>query len=234
MNLPDWVPYVVWPALVIGYVTWYVWSRREHRAYVLRLAKERGWEYRTRDRSVGRYTERPFDKSNAKRRHILTGEYRGRQICVFELTYPEKTELSDRFRDANDGFLRNRVTCLVAAVTHDLPIPTMSVERIGLFTKINRFLGLPDKATGIEEFDNRFEIHTARDTDLSTVFDADLCRWMLDDKRARQLPLRIERGDVVTWELGKINAEKIDTYLDYLCDFLDHCPVRADGTVDHG
>src|SRR5690606_40019200 len=51
---------------------------------------------------------------------------------------------------ANDGFLRNRVTCLVAAVTHDLPIPTMSVERIGLFTKINRFLGLPDKARSEE------------------------------------------------------------------------------------
>jgi hypothetical protein len=64
------------------------------------------------------------------------------------------------------------------------------------------------------------------------VFTEGLCQWMLDDMRAERLPLRVEGSDIVTWHPGKIDADTIDTYLDYLATFLDHCPVGVDGAVD--
>jgi hypothetical protein len=209
------------------------------------FAGQRGWRYAELDNSLANsFIGTPFGKGFARQaKHVLAGEHRGRELVGFEYIYKER-----------HGSGKNRRTVTyrhtVVALSTPSPRPTLQVSREGLGRKLLGLVGVRDLELESVEFNKTFLIRTEAeaapgDHGGAPLGDADRVRvsrmsadkfaydvlhprmmeWMLGDQRAREMPFRFERSDLVTWDTGSIDLNRMMWMLDYLCDVLDRVPA---------
>ncbi|MFF0788565.1 hypothetical protein [Streptomyces spiralis] len=64
--------------------------------------------------------------------------------------------------------------------------------------------------------------------DLEGEFANDkLEKFLRNDPRAADTPLRFDKGELITWYKGRLRANKVLPKLNYLCDVLEHTPALA-------
>jgi hypothetical protein len=210
--------------VVVGAVLYFQHKARQKKiAEFTAFAAQHGWRYTERDRSlVDRFLGDPFGQGHGRdAEHVLRGEHRGRQVMAFEYSYKET------HGSGND---RRTETYRYTVVALSLPAgkPTLQVGREGFGRKLLGFVGVRDLQLESEQFNEMFHIKTTGGTPgekfAYDVLHPRMMEWMLGDQRARSAPFRFERGDLMTWERDKINLQKVQWMLDYLCDVVDQVP----------
>ena len=184
-----------------------------------KFAAERGWRYAEKDRGlVGRYEGRPFNIGHSRStKHVLRGAHRGREVVVFEYIYKETTGSGD---DRKTEIYRNTV----AAVSTPAPRPTLELSKEGLGRKLLGLVGVRDLQLESEEFNKAFHIQTENDKFAYDILHPRMMEWMLADHRARTIPFRFERADLLVWRPGEIELSRVDEMAGYVCDILDRTP----------
>lgn len=178
-----------------------------------------GWRYVERDRSLrNRFLGTPFGEGHGRdAKHILRGEYRGRQVLVFEYSYRETHGSGDNRRTETYHHT-------IASVHLPKPQPMLELGREGLGRKLLGFVGIRDLQLESERFNETFHIRTDNEKFAYDVLHPRMMEWMLADQRVLANGFRFERGDLLVWDREKIALQKVDGMLDYLCDILDQVP----------
>jgi len=183
------------------------------------LAAERGWRYTERDRALAnRFQGTPFGEGHGRdARHVLTGSFRDRPMLAFEYTYKETHGTGDDRRTETYHYT-------VVSLGLPAPKPTLQVNREGLGRKLLGLVGVRDLQLESEAFNKTFHIRTENEKFAYDVLHPRMMEWMLADQRALSTPFRFERGDLVTWDQGKIDVSNVDGLLNYLSDVLERVP----------
>lgn len=206
--------------LLIGGVMYFQHKARQKKiAEFTAFANERGWRYTQRDRSlVNRFLGDPFGQGHGRdAEHALRGEHRGRQLMAFEYSYKETH---------GSGKDRRTETYRFTVVALSLPAdkPTLQVGREGFGRKLLGIVGVRDLQLESEQFNEAFHIKTDNDRFAYDILHPRMMEWMLADQRAQAAPFRFERGDLMTWDRGRIDLAKVQWMLEYLCDVVDQVP----------
>jgi len=206
--------------VIVGLVLYFQYQAHKKKvAAFTALATERGWRYTERDRGLAnRFTGTPFGEGHGRdARHVLRGSFRDREVLAFEYSYKETT---------GSGNDRRTETYHHTVVSIGLPAPkpTLQVNREGLGRKLLGFVGVRDLQLESEEFNKTFHIRAEDDKFAYDVLHPRMMEWMLADQRAMSIPFRFERGDLVTWNEGKIDVSEVDWMLNYVCDVLERVP----------
>jgi uncharacterized protein DUF3137 len=205
---------------VVGLVMYLQYKARQKKiAAFTAFAAQRGWRYTERDRSlVDRFLGDPFGRGHSRNaEHVLRGEHRGRRILAFEYTFKETH---------GSGQDRRTETYTHTVVSVSLPSdkPTLQVGREGFGRKLLGFVGVRDLQLESEQFNETFHIKTDNDRFAYDILHPRMMEWMLADQRALSTTFRFERGDLMTWDRGRIDLAKVQWMLEYLCDVVDQVP----------
>jgi len=205
---------------VLG-LTFYL-HHKAHQKKVAELtayAARRGWHYTERDRSLtDRFVGRPFGGGHGRdAKHVLSGEYRGRQVLIFEYSYKETTGSGD---DRRTETYRHTV---VSAGT-PAPRPTLELTRETFGRKLLGFVGVRDLQLESEQFNDTFRISTEDDKFAYDILHPRMMEWLLADNRAMRLPFRFERADLVVWDSDQLDPANLGWMVDFVCDVLDRVP----------
>jgi hypothetical protein len=194
-------------------------ARKKKIAAFTAFAGQRGWTYTQRDRSlVSRFLGDPFGEGHGRDvEHVLRGEHRGRTIMVFEYSYRETHGSGNEQRTETYRFT-------VAALSLPAGKPTLQVSREGFGRKLLGIVGVRDLQLESEQFNTAFHIKTDNDRFAYDILHPRMMEWMLADQRAMSVPFRFERGDLMTWNRGRIDLTKVEWMLEYLCDVVDRVP----------
>ena len=206
--------------VVIGGVMYLQYRARKKKiAAFTAFAAERGWRYTVRDRSlVDRFMGDPFGRGHSRNaEHVLRGEYRGRQIMAFEYSFKET-------HDSGQDRRTETYTHTVVALSLPSAKPTLQIAREGFGRKLLGLVGVRDLQLESEQFNETFHIKTDNDRFAYDILHPRMMEWMLADQRALSTPFRFERGDLMTWDRKKIDLQKVQWMLDYLCDVVDQVP----------
>ncbi|MEU9371150.1 hypothetical protein AB0D71_42275 [Streptomyces avermitilis] len=57
--------------------------------------------------------------------------------------------------------------------------------------------------------------------------DDKLEKFLRTDPRAEGVPLRFDKGELITWYEGRLRSEDVPPKLNYLCDVLEHTPTSV-------
>lgn len=216
-------------ALVIMIPIW-IWQAkrtREHKdervALFTQFAQQRGWAYQPEnngfaDRFSG-HAPFPTVGQNLFIRHLLSGEYRGRQFSCFQ--YGRK---HDRPGGTTSDRTRTFEYFHVYALLTPASRPTLQVTRAGVGSKIAAKFGRHDFQTGNPPFDEAFTVDTDNDRFAADVLHPGMTQWLLADPRAPRSPFRFERNELVAWLDGVMEPGMIEPALDYLGHVLDLVP----------
>lgn len=193
-------------------------SARRHRARSTRMrafAADIGWRYTEQDRGLlpVRFLGTPFRTGNERiATHVLSGAHRDQSVVCFEYSYRAHKRT-------------NRYT----VVTLSLPAsgPTLEVGQERLGHRVLGLAGVRDLQLESDEFNAAFRIGTDDERFAYDVLHPRMMEFLLIDERARHLPVRLERGDLLTWTGGPTTADRVTWMADYLCDVLDRVPSHV-------
>jgi len=207
--------------IVVGVALYFQWraTRRKGAAYAA-FADQRGWTYLHHDRGVGhQFLGEPFNTMGRDGigRHVFGGEHRGRQVLVFEYISLQGPNIAKGRRHRMDR-------CTVAALRLATDKPTLQVGPAGWDDKLAGAVGFRDLQLESEEFNKRFRIKSENDRLSYDVLHPRMMEWLLADPRARSVPFRFERGDLVAWQEGQIDLRKVDWLVDFVCDVVERVP----------
>lgn len=204
--------------VIVFVIRWRLHKRKV--AAFIAFAAQRGWQYRERDDNLaGRYIGTPFGQGfGQEAKHVLAGPHRGRAMVGFEYIYKVR-----------EGSGKNKRTVTyrhtVVAVSTAAARPTLELSREGLGRRLLGLIGVRDLQLESEEFNKTFLISTDNDRFAYDILHPRMMEWMLDDGRAKTMPFRFERADLLTWCTGKVDLNTVVWQLEYLCDVLDRTPA---------
>lgn len=219
--MPDWIWWVVSPLMLAGWL-YYRWQqKRERRDAYSELARQLGWQYSKGDRGLAqKYSGQPFDGARWKNaEHVFRGGYRGRQLTAFEFSF--RMEATDRHGDERT----ETVLYQVLAIRLSEQRPRLEIGERGFFGGLLRSIGVKIKDIGDPAFDEVFAVSTDDLEFANVVLTDDVRSWLLADGRARDTPLRIDGGEIVTWRKGPLDPADLQCRADFLCDLLDRVTV---------
>lgn len=202
------------------------WRPRGERDALVALAHQRGWTYQHTDTgSADRFRgAEPFPRHsfNLAVSDLVAGTFHGRRFCCFE--YRRRAPRQGRRGTAQQ---RRYEYFRVFAVVTPAAGPRLQVRRAGLGGKLLDRLGAGGLELGDPEFDREFRVTGEDERFARGVLTDGLRRWLLDDPRSRDLPLRIERDELITWQRGRLTAPTVEPALDHLNDVLDRVPASV-------
>lgn len=211
---------VIAAVVVVGLVLYFQYQAHKKKvAAFTALARERGWHYTERDRGLAtRFVGTPFGEGHGRdARHALRGSHRGHEMLAFEYSYKETTGSGDDRKTETYRYT-------VVSIGLPAPMPTLQVNREGLGRKLLGFVGVRDLQLESEEFNKAFHIRAENDKFAYDVLHPRMMEWMLADERALSTPFRFERGDLVTWQEGRIDVSDVDWMSNYVCDVVERVP----------
>lgn len=198
-----------------------VWRSDEEQSALVELARTRDWSYSaSKSGAADRYSGvEPFPTHSygVGVSDYIEGRYRGRSFRCFEY----RDEITDRrARQQNQ-----QRYFAVFALTTAASIPRVVVRRQKVLDDV--FADGHIVELGNSEFDGTFrvvatDVRVARD-----VVAGRLARFLTTDPRAKNAPLRFDRGELVTWYEGRLRPPEILPHLNYLCDVLERVPERV-------
>ncbi|MFD6948613.1 hypothetical protein A6A08_18165 [Nocardiopsis sp. TSRI0078] len=195
-------------------------AAERHRSRALAAwARCRGWRYdRERPELVDRFDGVPFleRRSNARTRHVLCAERRGRRVMAYEYGYT-----------APHPQHHNRtVTHVYTVVAAALPeaVPLLQVEEVGASPAPPLpVAGAHPWISGQAGFDKRFRVATDGDAFPGTVLGQDTRAWLLS--RQGPVPFRFGGRYLLSWERGRLDTERVQARADAVIDLLERIPA---------
>lgn len=213
--------YVLGALVVAGILYWQYKAQQRKVAEFRAFAAEHGWQYLDRGdaKLENRFLDEPFGVGHDRQaRHVFRGEHRDRKILAYEYSYKTYT---------TDGEGRRRAEThqfTLTSVYLPKPKPVLEIAREGLGRKLLGFVGVRDLQLESEQFNETFHIKTDNDRFAYDILHPRMMEWMLADQRALSTTFRFERGDLMTWDRGRIDLAKVQWMLEYLCDVVDQVP----------
>ncbi|WP_150245703.1 hypothetical protein [Nocardiopsis quinghaiensis] len=194
-------------------------AAERHRSRALAAwARRRGWRYdRERPELVDRFDGVPFleRRSNARARHVLCAERRGRRVMVYEYGY---TAPHPQHRNRTVAHV---YTVAVAALPESVPL--LQVEAAGASpAPPPRPVDAHPWVSDQDEFDERFRVATGGDAFAGTVLGEGTRAWLLS--RQGPVPFRFAGQYLLSWEQGRLDAERIQERADAVIDLLERIP----------
>lgn len=193
-------------------------ERRRSRGLAL-WASHEGWRYdRERPELVDRFEGAPFleRRSNARARHVLCAEVRGRRVLAYEYGYAAPHP-QQRHRTVAHVYA-------VVAVALPAGVPLLQVEEAGTGADA------PQPGTdgarvwnaGEAAFDDRFAVVTGDSGFAAAVLGEPVRGWLLS--REGVCPFRFGGRYLLAWERGPLEAGRVRERADAAIDLLERVP----------
>jgi hypothetical protein len=218
--MSNWFWYVPGAAVVGGYGYFYFRNYRRRTAELDAAVQERGWKYAEQPPGLlGRCHGVPFRHGRRPRAwHEITGEYRERPFSAFEYSEVIGSSDPDSSERPEREFLR------VFGVRLPGRVPDVTVTPRSAVGRLAHQLGAPTGKTGNVDFDRRWTVHADGPDAIRTLLPAELLTWFTSTKVTQQA-FRFRAGEVICWEPGRIQLDRVEPSLDYLHDLLAHVPA---------
>jgi hypothetical protein len=192
-------------AVALLYFTIFAPQRRKRKRLVAagaEWAQRHGWSHQPHDHSLyKRWQGEPF-KNKGGAEDILYGSHRGWQVLMFNYGFAYSGAVTHGTRNFT-----------VVAVTLAAPRPWLQL--------------IPRESARSEQFYDVFELNSQDPRFSTTVLQPEMENWMLNDERARELPLRFEGTELLTWGAPRTIGDGSLEMADYLIDFLERVPPEA-------
>lgn len=173
------------------------------------ISKARGGSGAPKVRGTGltdRFAGPPFDAGINRHAHVLRqGTHRDRPYVAFDYSFDQVVR--------NNQTVTMRFT--VVAVATPGPCPDLSITPPTLTGE--------DVELESEQFNDAFQIQ-GDERFAYAVLHPGTMAWLLDDGRARRMPLTFGGGDLFTYAVGTAPPEHVEAMLEFLCDVLDRVP----------
>ncbi len=192
-------------------------ERRRSRALSLWASRE-GWRYdRERPELVDRFEGVPFleRRSNARARHVLCAELRGRRVLAYEYGYAAPHP-QQRHRTVAHVYT-------VVAVALPAGVPLLQVEEAGAGAPQPRTDGSRAWSAGEAAFDERFAVVTGDEAFAATVLGEPVREWLLS--REGVCPFRLGGRYLVAWERGPLETGRVRERADAAIGLLERVPA---------
>ncbi|WP_444964015.1 hypothetical protein [Nocardiopsis sp. M1B1] len=191
-------------------------ERRRSRALSLWASRE-GWRYdRERPELVDRFEGVPFleRRSNARARHVLCAELRGRRVLAYEYGYAAPHP-QQRHRTVAHVYT-------VVAVALPAGVPLLQVEEAGAGAPQPRSDGARAWTAGEAAFDERFAVVTGDEAFAATVLGEPVREWLLS--REGVCPFRLGGRYLVAWEREPLETGRVRERADAAIGLLERVP----------
>ncbi|MEU5854058.1 hypothetical protein ABZ799_01900 [Nocardiopsis dassonvillei] len=194
-------------------------ERRRSRGLTLWASRE-GWRYdRERPELVDRFEGVPFleRRSNARARHVLCAELRGRRVLAYEYGYTAPHP-QQRHRTVAHVYT-------VVAVALPAGVPLLQVEEVetGAGAPQPRTSGARAWSAGEAAFDERFAVVAADGAFAATVLGEPVREWLLS--REGVCPFRFGGRYLVAWERGPLETGRVRERADAAISLLERVPA---------
>lgn len=195
-------------------------ERRRSRALAA-WAQREGWSYdRERPELVDRFEGAPFleRRSNARARHVLYAQRRGRRVMAYEYAY---TAPCPQHRNRT---VVNVYTVVVVSLPHAVPelwVGEASSEEVSFPSSVDVRPWRSSQA----EFDERFQVMAGDEGFARDVLDEATRTWSLS--RAGVVPFRFTGRCLLGWQVGAVEVERVRVHADTLLDLLERLPAGA-------
>lgn len=208
---------VVAIVVVCAFLGYRYYAAKKRREAFQAWARSRGWTYSERDDSFAeRFDGTPFGQGDSREaRNVVQGKHEGRPVIAFDYSY--QTHSTDS--KGNRTTTTHRFN--VVAVGLPAALPTLQVASEGLFGSIGRALGFHDIELENEQFNKRFKVTSG---DRKFAYDVLNPRTMELLMAETGPAWRIERGDLLGWERGRLEPALIERQLSFLCRLADGIP----------
>ncbi|QUX26796.1 hypothetical protein KGD83_15525 [Nocardiopsis akebiae] len=220
METPTVLVLVIAALVVVGVigaaVTGSAAERRRSRVLTLWASRE-GWRYdRERPELVDRFEGVPFleRRSNARARHVLCAELRGRRVLAYEYGYAAPHP-QQRHRTVAHVYT-------VVAVALPAGVPLLQVEEVGAGAPRPRTDGARAWTAGEAAFDERFAVVTGDGAFAATVLGEPVREWLLS--REGVCPFRLGGRYLVAWERGPLETGRVRERADAAIGMLERIP----------
>jgi hypothetical protein len=208
--------------LVLGglVLTW--WYQRKRIAALQAWASRIGWTYVGADSSLlGRWRGQPFGIGHSRRvSELVTGPFGPFPASSFRYRY-------------TTGSGKNQTTHSYHVMTMSLPtfLPTLELTPEGIGARIAKVFGAEDLQFESEEFNKLWRVE-ARDLKFASDVLHPRALERLCRPDAAGMSLRIEGTDVLCWEIGSPDVDRIAARLGVLRALVDSIPRFV--WLDHG
>lgn len=204
--------------VVGGAIIWAVGAarkEREWRAKLAAFAAANRWNYVQQDNNYrGRFLGLPFSLTRmANINNIFTGTHRGRYLFACEFVYT-----------TSSGDTQQTHYYTVVAVATPAARPTLQVTRENTKTGLLDTFGIRDLQLESTAFNDAYYVKTENERFAYDVLHPRMMEFLLADQRAWRWPFRFERSDLVTWESGRLDPNKLLWMLDFMSDIADRVP----------
>lgn len=195
-------------------------ERRRSRALAA-WARREGWSYdRERPELVDRFEGAPFleRRSNARARHVLCAQLRGRRVMAYEYAY---TAPCPRQRDRTVVNVYTVVVVSLPDAVPELGVRQASSEVMSFPSSVEVHLWRSPQA----EFDERFEVMAQDEGFAREVLDESTRTWL--SSRPGVAPFRFTGRFLLGWEEGAVEGEGVRVRTDTLLDLLERLCAGA-------
>jgi hypothetical protein len=221
--MSNWFWYIPGPVVVGGYGYFYFRNYRRRTAGLATAAKERGWVYTEQSTSLLRKCRGvPFEFGRRPRAwHEITGEHRGLHFSSYEYSEvvgrddPESSERPER------EFLR------VFGVGLEGPVADVTVTPRGAIGRLALKASVVSGKTGNAAFDRQWSVRADNADAIPTMLPPELLAWFMAAKE-NQRAFRFRAGEVLCWEPGRVDIDRVEPTLEYLHRLLAHLGTRKD------
>ncbi|MET9832230.1 hypothetical protein ABZ078_23675 [Streptomyces sp. NPDC006385] len=213
---------LLWCGAIAALVVWV--NRRKARkkreiqeayAELQSLVESRGWTYEELVPGlVDAYQGAeplPVKASGIPGDNVVSGTHRGFGFRAFEYRY---------YNSDIDTNTTNVIVHSVWALNLGVEVPDLRVYRDGWLDTITRGRAM---TVGIPQLDEDFHIVSRDEERARAVVLGGLAEFLTSDPRARELPLRLHDGQLITWRAQTaLSSETLDEPLEYLVDAVGH------------
>ncbi|WP_047867434.1 hypothetical protein [Nocardiopsis sp. RV163] len=198
-------------------------DRRRSRGLSLWASRE-GWRYdRERPELVDRFEGAPFleRRSNARARHVLCAELRGRRVLAYEYGYAAPHP-QQRHRTVAHVYT-------VVAVALPAGVPLLQAEEVGTGAPQPRTDGASAWTAGEAAFDERFAVVTDDGAFAAAVLGEPVREWLLS--RGGVCPFRLGGRYLLAWERGPLETARVRERADAAIGLLERVPSGVWGSA---
>jgi hypothetical protein len=158
----------------------------------------------------------PIKASGIPGDNVVSGTHRGFGFRAFEYRY---------YNSDIDTTTTNVIVHSIWALNLGVEVPDLRIYRDAWLDTITRGQAM---TVGIPQVDEDFHIVSRDEERARAVVLGGLAQFLTSDPRARELPLRLHDGQLITWRSQTaLSSETLVEPLEYLVDAVGHLGVLS-------
>lgn len=194
---------------------------REEQIRLKHIADQHGWTYSSSESGVVDELEGvdPFPDASTGLvvDNYTHGRFRGRNIRYFE--YADETTMTN-----SNGRTQTDYYAVFAVSTPDT-VPRTLIREEGFLDSV--FGGGEVVKTGDSDFDAEFSVIAEDREAAEKLVTPRLTDYLSREPQAKDLPLRFENGEVMTWSEERLRPQHVMGRLNYLSEVVNHFPAKG-------